>query len=76
MGENKFTYQEFLRLLKTAKFQFIFKTKNYIYFITPTNYKSFNEKGFVVHNETDGKIEILSYCDIIEVSVDGKKYMY
>jgi hypothetical protein len=76
MTTNKFTYQEFLKLFKEAKHQFILKTKSFIYFIPLNNYKSFNDNGFVAHNESNGCIEILSYSDIIEVTVDSKKYHY
>ena len=62
--------------MKEAKHQFILKTKTFIYFIPINDYKSFNDNGFVAHNESNGCIEILSYSDIIEVTVDSKKYHY
>ena len=73
---SKFTYKEFSRLLLTAKYQFTLKTNDSIYFITPKDYNSFNVSGFVARNESNGYIEILSYSDIIEVTVDSKKYNY
>ncbi|MBI5541192.1 MAG: hypothetical protein HY951_14090 [Bacteroidia bacterium] len=76
MGANKFTYKEFLKLFNISKHQFILKTKSFVYFIPINGYNSFNENGFVAHNETNGSIEILSYSDIIEVTVDSKKYLY
>lgn len=76
MTTNKFNFQEFSMFLKAAKHQLLLKTRNFIYFIPITNYNSFNENGFVAHNETNGCIEIVSYSDIIEVTVDSKKYKY
>jgi hypothetical protein len=76
MTTNKFTYKEFSKLLIEAKHQFLLKTKSFIYFIPINDYKSFNDNGFVAHNESNGCIEILSYSDIIEVTVDSKKYQY
>lgn len=76
MKKSKFTYIEFCKLLKLSKFQFILKSNSDIYFISPNGYESYNENGFVAHNETNGKIEIINYSDIIEVTIDCKKYNY
>lgn len=76
MKKSKFTYQEFVTLLKTAKNQFILKTDNAVYFINAVGYESFNENGFVAHNESKGTIEILQFSEIIEVTIDSKKITY
>ncbi len=76
MKQSKFTYQEFLKLLKTAKYQFVFKTESSVYYINVSDYEAHNENGFVAHNESKGSVEIVSYSDINEVTIDSKKYLY
>ena len=72
----KFTHEEFNRLLNESKYQFNVKTNDSIYFITPKGYESYNQFGFVAHNESNGKIDILSYKDVIQVTIDSKKFNY
>ncbi len=76
MNQSKFTYKEFARLLKIAKNQFVLKTENSTYFINVIGYESYNENGFVAHNELKGTIEILQFADIFEVIIDCKKITY
>ena len=76
MKKSKFTYKEFEKLIKSAKYQFILKTEASVYFITIAGYESFNENGFVAHNESKGTIDIVSFSDILEVIIDSKKYFY
>jgi len=76
MDKKKITYKEFDGFVKIAKFQFVLKTKKGIYFLSLPNYTSYNENGFVAHNETTGQIEILTFEDITEITVDSKKYSY
>lgn len=76
MKNIKFTYKEFDSLVKVARFQFVLKTQKGIYFLPLPNYISYNEHGFVAHNESTGQIEILTFADVFEVTVDSKKYTY
>jgi hypothetical protein len=76
MKNAKLTYKEFDSFVKNVKFQFLFKTKKGIYFLSLPNYTSYNENGFIAHNETTGQIEILSFEEVIEVTVDSKKFTY
>ena len=76
MEKARLTYKEFDGFAKTARFQFILKTKKGLYFLPLPNYISYNENGLVAHNETTGQIEILSFEDILEVTVDSKKFTY
>ena len=76
MKQSKFTYKEFVKLLKTAKNQFILKTDSAVYFIHAVGYESYNENGFVAHNESKGTIEILQFSEIFEVIIDSKKITY
>jgi hypothetical protein len=76
MDKKRITYKEFDGLVKIARFQFILKTKKGIYFLPLPNYTSYNENGFVAHSETTGQIEILTFEEIIEITVDSKKYFY
>lgn len=76
MKKKSLTFFEFEQLLRQAKFQFILKTKQFIYYL-PIPYSSFyNENGFIAHNETTGGIDILHYEDVLELTVDGKKISY
>jgi len=76
MENAKLTYKEFENFVKIARFQFILKTKKGLYFLSLPNYVSYNENGFVAHNETTGQIEILTFEEVLEVTVDSKKFTY
>jgi len=73
---SAFTFKEFDRLVKLARYQFLLKTKNNLYFLPLPNYSSYNENGFVAHNEITGQIDVLEFKDVIEVTIDSKKYPY
>ena len=72
----KLEFKKFDLLLKSARHQFLVKTKNGIYFITPQNYSSYNEKGFIAKHESSGKVEIMFFEDVVEIIIDSKKFMY
>ena len=72
----KLEFKKFDLLLKTARHQFLVKTRNGIYFINPHSYSSFNEKGFIARHETSGKVEIMFFEDVVEIIIDSKKFMY
>ncbi len=76
MNKTVFSFKEFDRLVKEARCQFLLKTKNNLYFLPLPNYSSYNENGFVAHNEITGQIDVLAFNDVIEVIVDSKKYSY
>jgi hypothetical protein len=71
--KNKFTSQEFEKLAKEAKHQYILKTEKYVYFIALPFKSFFNDISFIGHNESTGTIDIVDYDKIKEVIVDGKK---
>ena len=70
------TYKEFESFVKIARFQFLLKTKKGLYFLPLPNYISYNENGLVAHSESTGQVEILSFDDVLEVTVDGKNFTY
>lgn len=69
-------FKKFDLLLKTARHQFLVKTQTGVYFIKPQNYSSFNEKGFIARHESSGKVEIMFFEDVIEITIDSKKFSY
>jgi hypothetical protein len=76
MKNSTFSYNEFEKLLKIVKHQFLFKTEKSLYYIHPVNYNTYNSSGFVAHNELTRKVEIIRYEGVIEVVVDSVKYNY
>ena len=73
---SKLCYKEFVKLLKMARCQFLLRAKGNLYFLPFHNYTSYNENGFVAHNETTGQIDILDFSDVNEVIIDSKKYQF
>lgn len=76
MAKGGLNFKEFDRLLKEARCQFLLKAKQKLYFLPFNNYTSYNEHGFIAHNEITGEIDILDYKDVVEITIDSKKYYY
>jgi hypothetical protein len=66
----------FEQLLKTAKNQFEVKTISKNIFINVPNFSSFIDEGFVAKNETNKKLDVIAFEEVIEISVDNKKYIF
>jgi len=74
--KNKFCETKFGEFLKVARFQFVLKSEKYVYFIPLPAGCYYNDLSFIGHNEVTGSVDIISYDDIREVLVDGKKYFF
>ncbi|OFX62086.1 MAG: hypothetical protein A2046_16750 [Bacteroidetes bacterium GWA2_30_7] len=70
---NEFNKVKFKEFSDSAKYQYILKTRKYIYFIIISKEVHYSEECFVAHNEVTGEIDIVKFCDIISVIVDGKE---
>ena len=66
----------FEQLLKTAKSIFEVKTISKNIFINVQNFSSYIEEGFIAKNETDKKFDVVSFEEVIEITVDNKKYSF
>lgn len=67
---DKDKFKEFMGI---AKYQFILKTKKYIYFIVLGREVHYSDECFIAHNEVTGEIDIVKYSDILSVIIDGKE---
>ncbi len=66
----------FEQLLKTAKNQFEVKTINKNIFINVQNFSSYIDEGFIARNETNKKFDVVPFEEVIEITVDNKKYSF
>jgi len=64
----------FEKLLKSAKFQFLIKSKGEQYFLHLNRPSVFNDLGIVATNEKTGVPDIVLLEDIELVIVDGQEY--
>lgn len=67
---------DFENFLKIAKYQFVLKTKKYIYFIPIAKESHYSDECFIAFNETTGEVDIVNFKDVISVIVDGKETKY
>jgi hypothetical protein len=70
---EKLSFSVFEQLLKTAHWQFLIRTSRGVYFIHVEGYSTYNEEGFIARNEAGGQVEIITYKDVLEITIDGKK---
>ncbi len=66
----------FEQLLKTAKNQFEVKTISKNIFINVQNFSSFIDEGFVSKNEINKRFDIVPFEEVLEITVDNKKYSF
>jgi len=70
-------YNEFDKLIKNCKNQFIIKTSdNKTYFLALNKTLHYNGVGFLATNENTSDIDILTYEDIDYLIVDGEKVFW
>ena len=73
---KKLDQKIFQKYLRKARHQFVLKNSDNIYYVRVSEGTVYDNRRFVAHNETRNTIDIISYNEIQEMIIDGKKIYF